>query len=385
MFDLDEEEAQHFEENVAWLGANDPDDWHRVALDFNWSEPLYLLDWIVRQQNCDIATALTIFWKGEPEAWLEESESSADEPNGFSYLNKVVCSYIADRVRAGGYQRSEIAFIPDTWTRKAYVDLVAAEQALVNPNIRTDPELVRSREGREVDLNADFYRRYPEEFHLSYYDEELSDAIDRGAFETPRSIEVGKVVEAVEQAVHGCLPELLRDDPGASRSGAIDANARIDNSAGYACGEPEIARPALSSRGSSSDASTRIRAMRQGARSLEGAASETPLPRPGKSSRIGDIRSYLAGVGNLMLTGAVLFSVGLSSSRGDLGLGTLTIAALAMLVTGFQGLTAMWRFVGSAPERGPSITLAAASGLFALLGGGIFGVAIGAMIGKALG
>lgn len=61
MDDLDDEERKRLAANIAWLERADPDDWHRVALDFNWSEPLALLDWIAGQAECDAATALTIF------------------------------------------------------------------------------------------------------------------------------------------------------------------------------------------------------------------------------------------------------------------------------------------------------------------------------------
>ena len=105
MDDLDKEEQRHLATNIAWLESSGPDDWHRIALDFNWGEPLYLLDWIVHQTECDLATALTIFWKGEPSGWLEEDGSNPEKPNGFSYLNKKICAYIAHRIAAGGYTR----------------------------------------------------------------------------------------------------------------------------------------------------------------------------------------------------------------------------------------------------------------------------------------
>ncbi len=111
-YNLDEEERAAFAANIAWLEKGSPDDWHRVCLDFNWDEPLYILDWIVRQEACDIATAATIFWLGQPTWWLGAARKVEEEPNGFSYLNRKICVYISDRVRGGGYRRSEIEFIP---------------------------------------------------------------------------------------------------------------------------------------------------------------------------------------------------------------------------------------------------------------------------------
>jgi len=141
MDDLNEQERNRLAANIAWLESTDPDDWHRVALDFNWSEPLHLLDWIVQQVNCDAATALTIFWKGEPANWLQEEGSKPERPNGFSYLNKKICAYIGSRIGTGGYTRSKIAYVPDAWTKKDYIDLAAEETRLENPNFRIHPIL----------------------------------------------------------------------------------------------------------------------------------------------------------------------------------------------------------------------------------------------------
>lgn len=210
LYDLDEDEKQRFKANVEWLAAADPDDWHRVALDFNWDEPLYLLYWIVQQDNCDIATALDIFWKGQPTYWLAEEGEDKEKPNGWSYLNRKMCIYIANRVRVRGYRRSEIAFSPDTFTQKDYVDLAASEMRYCKPNIRTHSDLIRNRVGRKVDLNGRFYRRYPEEFHLSFYDEEFSDALEQGLFETRRSAALARKVEKAAHAALRSFPAWLK-------------------------------------------------------------------------------------------------------------------------------------------------------------------------------
>ena len=203
MDDLDLDEKECLEQAIAWLKDNGPDDWHRAALDFNWGEPLYLLDWIVRQPDCDIATALTVFWKGEPEFFLEEEGSNDHKPNGFSYLNRKICAYIAQRVEAGGYTRSQIAFDPDTWTKQAYVELVAAVENLSKPNFRACPDLIRKRRGRNVEADMAFYQRYPEEFHHSVLIDLPGD--------TPRSLALMERVSMVEAAIRRKLPSWLRN------------------------------------------------------------------------------------------------------------------------------------------------------------------------------
>ncbi|MEZ5985431.1 MAG: DUF4274 domain-containing protein [Hyphomonas sp.] len=202
MDDLDLDEKTRLDTTIAWLKNNGPDDWHRAALDFNWNAPLYLLDWIVRQPDCDIATALTIFWKGEPEFFLEEEGSKERKPNGFSYLNRKICAGIAQRVATGAYTRSQIAFTPDTWTKKAFVDLAAAAKDLSNPNIHVVPDLIRKRRGRNVEADAAFYRRYPEDFHHSVLIDLPGD--------TPRSLALMEKVARVEETVRRKLPFWLR-------------------------------------------------------------------------------------------------------------------------------------------------------------------------------
>lgn len=202
MDDLSDEERDRLTANIAWLEHAGPDDWHRVALDFNWSEPLYLLDWIVRRAECDAATALTIFWKGEPTYWIAHESSLSQKPNGFSYLNNQICAYIATRIDQGGYSRSKIAYAPDTWTKKDYVDLAAEEARLENPKFPVCPDLVSDRAGYPVVNDPDFYARYPSAFHHSFACE-LPD-------ETPEASALTSRVEQIEQATLRLLPSWLR-------------------------------------------------------------------------------------------------------------------------------------------------------------------------------
>lgn len=202
MNDLDAEEQQLLADNIAWLKEAGPNDWHRAALDFNWSQPLYLLDWIVRQDDCDIATALTIFWLGEPTYWIEEVQARDKNPNGFSDLNRSICAYVAPRVAAGGYARSRIAFVPDVSTKQTYVELVAEEKDLARPNFRAHRNLIRKRRGWAVVNDKDFYERYPERFHCSVLIE-LPDP-------SPRTTALMATIKQIEDKTRSLLPAWLR-------------------------------------------------------------------------------------------------------------------------------------------------------------------------------
>lgn len=213
MIGPDDDEEEYYTANIEWLATADPDDWHRVADEFNWSEPLYVLDWIVRRPNCDIATALYIFWKGEPTSWLFETGADDEAPNGYSFLNKEICAYVADRVRAGGYSRSEIEFIPNTWNRKDYLDLVAQEEALENPTFRTHSDLILCRSGRGVCADWAFSQRYPERFHHSNYGAPVYGEAEYQPFKPPVLTEASEGYERVEYETFQALPEWLQQMP----------------------------------------------------------------------------------------------------------------------------------------------------------------------------
>lgn len=100
--------ARAHRDELAQLRAGSPDDWHRYAFDLNWDDPLDGLFWIVRQPQCDRATAHLIFWKGEPTGYEWERD---DEPMGADeYAVAPMLRFIAERFNAHGFPRAEIAY-----------------------------------------------------------------------------------------------------------------------------------------------------------------------------------------------------------------------------------------------------------------------------------
>jgi Domain of unknown function (DUF4274) len=60
---------------LKWLGTQSPDIWHTVALGLNWDySPEIVLDWIVRQGSCEVATGLHIYVLGNASYWLAISD-----------------------------------------------------------------------------------------------------------------------------------------------------------------------------------------------------------------------------------------------------------------------------------------------------------------------
>ena len=94
---------------VDLAASRDPDDWHRLALFGNWDvvQPARFRR-IAEQPNCDRATALLLFWKSEPEYYLEFADRAAvPEVNRAGYDLIVL---IRERWEAGAYTRAELAF-----------------------------------------------------------------------------------------------------------------------------------------------------------------------------------------------------------------------------------------------------------------------------------
>lgn len=151
-------------QQIAWLETASPDDWHRAVLDFNWDWDIDPLFWIARQPQCDKATALTMFWKGQP-VWylLMALENGGSDTNREPLWDML--KFIAQRINAKGYVRSKIAYDVDEYTRDDFEELVEKAKQLTHPPIKPHPDMKRALRGRRIVNDIDFYRRYPKDFH----------------------------------------------------------------------------------------------------------------------------------------------------------------------------------------------------------------------------
>jgi hypothetical protein len=87
---------------VAWLKTQSPSEWHVVSEGFNWDyDPETVLGWIVRQKDCDLATALNIFLLSE---W-SDFESLGTPPFADESLNRMhaLVKTIFDRLVSGQF------------------------------------------------------------------------------------------------------------------------------------------------------------------------------------------------------------------------------------------------------------------------------------------
>ncbi len=103
---------------AAWLVAESgPDDWHRSMMGWNWDADPEIIRWIVAQPRCDKATALMVFWKGQPEYYLPFADRG-DVP-GCNLEGLDLIEDVRGRWTGGFYTRSELAFdlADDAWPR----------------------------------------------------------------------------------------------------------------------------------------------------------------------------------------------------------------------------------------------------------------------------
>jgi len=101
---------QKFVGFARWLMAtSDPDVWHVVATSWNWDYSHPPLLWIIRQETCDIATALEIFFLADPAYYFRwAKDRSAIPPQNLEVFDFL--AELRQRLAQGFYPRSEIAF-----------------------------------------------------------------------------------------------------------------------------------------------------------------------------------------------------------------------------------------------------------------------------------
>jgi hypothetical protein len=92
-----------------WLRTADPDQRHVAALAWNWDYGLAPLIWISRRDNCDLATALRIFFGCCPEFYLNTGGDRSLVADG-NLMTFDLMMDIKDRIERGFYQRSSISF-----------------------------------------------------------------------------------------------------------------------------------------------------------------------------------------------------------------------------------------------------------------------------------
>lgn len=94
---------------ASWLRKASPDEWHQAALGHNWSYDIAPLFFISRHQDCDLATALHIFYATDPK---EMAKHNFDPSRTDRHRDLRLVLGIRDRVLSGFYTRKELRFDP---------------------------------------------------------------------------------------------------------------------------------------------------------------------------------------------------------------------------------------------------------------------------------
>lgn len=140
---------QYRDSFARWLALVGPDEWHQVADQWNWDNGSDPLRWIVEQPNCDRATALLIFWRGEP-SYFWDGPATRNEwlasGRHFSADNYDLAVLIVDRWCGQGYARRKLAYDPmgDGFASRSDVDASRRHLALTLPQEMLTPCLGRS-------------------------------------------------------------------------------------------------------------------------------------------------------------------------------------------------------------------------------------------------
>jgi hypothetical protein len=102
---------------LGWLQENGPDEWHRWACNWNMDHGIDLFEWIVAQPNCDKGTALTIYYRAQPDYYTRFA--SLDEANADSFGDDAIDLMILICKTWSAY--STYAYRPDAFVCDEYL------------------------------------------------------------------------------------------------------------------------------------------------------------------------------------------------------------------------------------------------------------------------
>lgn len=136
---------------ATWLRSTaTPDQRHIVAQTWNWDYTHAPLLWIIRQPDCDVATALTVFFLGEPFFYVTYADRAAVPHHAVDVYD--LLAEIRSRLDSGFYTRSAIAFAGEA--RMASVYRSKADRAAIQRWY--PPQAGRDLKGRDLSLENNY-------------------------------------------------------------------------------------------------------------------------------------------------------------------------------------------------------------------------------------
>jgi hypothetical protein len=97
---------------VDWMAGQPRSVWHEVALGYNWDDdPVRDLGWIVRQPDCDLATAIVVFLRAAPDSYMTV-RSVSDLPAGERCMFEMLDG-LARRIATDDFRHRDYRVDPD--------------------------------------------------------------------------------------------------------------------------------------------------------------------------------------------------------------------------------------------------------------------------------
>lgn len=151
---------------MAWLKEASPDQWHQVASDWNWGSGEDALRWIIEQPKCDKATALLIFWRGEPSYYWTEATNrdglKAAGALGDGGVYDMLVAIVA-RWKAGRFTRAELSYDPSQDVCASTSDVTRSAN---HPALAITEEMIQPIMGREVE-RGDYNEGIPHHIEIA--------------------------------------------------------------------------------------------------------------------------------------------------------------------------------------------------------------------------
>lgn len=101
---------------LEYMKTQGPEEWHRIAYDYNEAVGWEPLLWLIRNPACDRGTALMLYWTMGVYEYYDRTDQQLEKNERFQILRE-----IEECVVSGFYKKGKIAFDPRNWEGSDWV------------------------------------------------------------------------------------------------------------------------------------------------------------------------------------------------------------------------------------------------------------------------